>query len=546
MAGRSSFAEDGEIHDQLPQTPGSPSSRPAGTHADTEGKRPERSQYNSPPYASSSITPPPTTQVLPRPYSASPFRAGLMEPPQPVRTPTPSRSLLSSPPPTVDRPLTHPDHGLALPYESPSSAQVAKATTAELQSFVEEMKAEMGRLATALTEARTAAAHHKLQYNLLSIDTEEAAKRMAVEQEMTRREVEVLRHTEPTPRLPRLDEFASSPPAFQEPLEVRGALFELEEQVRLLQSENEMLQRRLRRAKKVILYRDGEMHTLLQERDRLRQRIKENREHFNQFRRMHGLYEGGTPQPIDSLAATPQPHPPKPRAPPLGSARTGGGQDTFAALLLAGQVLGQGDASPQPPPARARAPRTGQSGHSRGTQSLSSLPSTPSLLRPTNANDPRSIARVSTRDATEFHASSRSSRPSERERRRESRDSTISASETDPLTPTQPRKIARRAEVIHESEASQLATHMLRRSPVLTKSHGTSSADQVRRSSQMKLVGKIKKPSVGGRSDEVQGKIHRGDAVEHESSTAEHRLSKRLRTSEGIGLGIGAWKSPKA
>ena len=62
---------------------------------------------------------------------------------------------------------------------------VEKMDEAQLRSLVSE-------LLPALGEARVTAAHSKLQHSLLSIETEESAKRAEVEHEATRREVQVL------------------------------------------------------------------------------------------------------------------------------------------------------------------------------------------------------------------------------------------------------------------------------------------------------------------------------------------------------------------
>ena len=428
----------------------------------------------------------------------------------------------------------------------PTKAEMGKASTTEPQLVVEQMKLEMKKLSASMVEARTAAAHYKLQYSLLSIESEEAAKRRVVEQEMTRREVEVLRHTEPYHKQPPMLGNPISTPA--QPQEMSGpldALNELEDHARGLESENDMLKRRLRRAKKLIRYRDGEIHTLFQERERLRQRIRENREHFNAFRVTHGIFDGRSPRPIDSLLGTPlqrfDRHDDDPKTALVSGARAGG-RDTFAALLLADQVLSQETASPDATPVRARPSRLGQSGHTRGTQSLSSLPLTPSLLRPPPSTVEQASYQVDAVKMAAPHKPSKLSRTSKRGHGRESRDSTISATDGDLDTDKTLWKLSKRADTVEESNASQLATHMLRRSPALTKDGGVPSAIKARLPSQTKLVGRIKKSGLHAHRDETHEKRHYTDETDRDHLTSDGRPSKRLRTSGIVGLGIGPWR----
>lgn len=546
MAGRGPVVEKGADQSQLPQTPGSSTSAPAGTPSEPLEMQQNRESCNSHPFASSSMTPPPTTQDRPRPFSPPPFPGTRAEQAQFLCTPMPSRSLLSSPPPTVERAFLATSEQVVGPAQGPpAKSEMGKAFTSEPQSAIEQMKLEMDKLSASMVEARTAAAHYKLQYSLLSIESEEAAKRMTVEQDMMRREVEVLRHTEPYQKQPpMLGNPASSPAQPQEMTGPSRAVYELEDHARGPESEKDRLKRRLRRAKKLIRYRDGEIHTLFQERERLRQRIRENREHFNAFRRTHGILDGETPRPLDSLLGTPLQRSDKrdgdPRTTPVSGARAGG-PDTFAALLLADQVLSQETASAHPTPIRARPSRPGQSGHTRGTQSLSSLPSTSSMLRPPPSRVQQASYQADTVEMAAPHNPSKVSRISKRGHGRESRDSTISATDGDLDTPETVRKPSERADTVEESNASQLAAHMLRRSPALTKAGGVSSTIKVRRPSQTKLVGKIKKSGLHAHRDETYEKRHCTDETDRGHPTSDGRPSKLLRASGAVGLGIGPW-----
>ena len=527
-----------------PRTPRSPC-HPPTMSSPVSGVEQRRVRYSSPTQASSSITPPPSSRAhLWKPGRSSQLPASEGKDTTPCRTPTMSASLLSSPPPTVGRPsaraLSHVDLSR---LDIPCSPQSDDATPMELRLLVGDLKTEITKLAASLMSARTAAAHYKLQYNLLSIESEEAARCMAVEQEMSRREVEVLQKSSLGFRqLQRLQEVEMVPLHAREPAKPSSSTLELEQQCRSLWSENGRLRRRLRRAKKLLRYREGETQTLQRDRDRLRQRIRENRDHLNQFRQAHALFEGSTPLQANSLATTPQQQHQRgtaePRTAHRPSTRTGG-QDTFAALLLADQVLSQEHARTHPASTRGRGLRQGHLGHSRGTQSLSSLPATSSFLQPTasvrsKVPRPYPFQDISAHLVATLHAAP----PLTTERRRSSRDSTISASdiESNPV-PDFPGK--QKVDIVPESQASQLAAHLLRHSPPMARDHGRSSVEPSRRSAQLKSQGPGKKASTSSRGDgtskwrEEQGQDRNGD-----STTCPP--VKRLKTGEGFGLGIGA------
>ncbi len=495
-------------------------------------------RFSSPTLASFLMTPSSSTQVHSKSGLTTQTSNGHMERGLPLRTPTPSTALLSSPPPTAERftipvPKTTDQPALT----SPTANQIAEASPTELRTYLDEMKSEVERLSTALTSARTTAAHHKLQYTLLRIESDETAKRMAVEHEMTRREVEVLRRAELGHRqLQRMHELEAGPRPARELSKMATALRQLKEEAKELRNENEVLRRRLQRAKKLIRFRDGEVWTLELEGERLRQRIRENREHINYFRRSLGVYDGQTPQILDSPIATPhRPQAPRsggePRSATSGPTRAGGGPDTFAALLLADQVLSQGNAQAPSTVGRTRTSRPGNAGHSRATQSLSSLP--PVFLEVAFAppeGTPRSI--LSKEPATLLRPVVH---PGSQERRRSSRDSTISASDRERSPEMHRSQTSKRGRVVQESEASQLAAHMLRRPPPPTPESGPA-----RRSTQLKLQGQVKKPSVAQRSTDKTSKRPLAVGAEKLGFTFQLPPSKRVKTGPGVGLGIGS------
>ncbi len=375
-------------------------------------------------------------------------------------------------------------------------------------------------------------AHYKLQHQLLSIETSESAMRAAVEHEMTRREVDVLQR----PERRRFDHSSLSA-QHQTPHVSPSCLIDstLQKRCEQLEKINAGLVARLRRAKKVIMHQESKIYDTDEENQRLRQRIRENRDHINQIRSSGALSVAHANR---NEVTTPYPK----STPRVGhGARSnallrGAGsnrQDPFAALLAADQVLNGETMSVPSTPLQNHASKL-HLGHTRGTHSLSSLPTTPSRSRPVTADSPvfTPVNRV-TLDV----AYSRSAPPAQvaragTERSREDRDSTISASDNEEEAYTD--------EDIPQSQASQAATHMLRRSPTrrpeiigVPSKALTSSALM-----QGKLFGHVKKPGMTGHADKrkfVDDDVNRD--MDH---------AKRVKMSEGVGLGIGSWGSPVA
>lgn len=497
---------------------------------------PDRAGRISPSSPTSSRTPLPSTRAPP--MKPSPARSQ-NERTQQIRTPSPSAPLLSSPPPTVQMSsVREADRPAESSYTSPTAEQISNASSAELRSFIEKAVLEIVDLNQSLHESRTAAAHYRLQNNLLSYEAGEAAKRMAVEYEMMRREIDVLQRIAVKRRETTSQQDEPSPPSH--------LTLELKRQCQSLQAENDLLRRRLGRAKKVIRIRDGEITSLLAESERLRTRIKENREHFDRLRRRGVSYSGSTPRQLEfqtpMAQRTASRHGDSAKS-PYSAGPGNGGEDTFAALLLADQVLSQEDASARSTPAHPRPSRPAHLGHSRGTQSLSSLPSTPGQfpLVTSKITDTTSTARV--RDLSEPQTA-RVKTPSPRHRRGESTDTTISASEDEATKSNDRRRSNAKkdsSDVIQESEASQLATHMLRRPAVISRDSTGSAAAKASSPTQTKLPsGRGKRGSLTKRtSDEVGTASRKSEAGEHEDDVT--RASKRAKTGKGgaVGLGIG-------
>ncbi|KAI9828203.1 MAG: hypothetical protein M1826_006131 [Phylliscum demangeonii] len=469
-----------------------------------------------------------------------------------IRTPTPPAVLPSSPPPTIDRGVAYASH---LSTEIVYGRATSTDSVPELQTRLERSAAEVARLVASLADARTTAAHYQLQHHLLSIEMEEATERMAVEHAMMRREVDVLQAVDPSPRrpFPLPDAVLIEGRVPPSPLPSRVTI-DLKRRCHSLETEKDRLKATVRRAKKVIRLRDGEIASLLMETDRLRTRIKENREHFDRVRALGGgPADRRTSHAPDPHLRTPQRHATQ-RADDARSAywtpARPGGEDTFAALLLADQVLRREDASAHSTPLSAAPARTQPAGHTRGTQSLSSLPSTPApapaptvlplphLTPSSPARSRKSLMRPLLEPPAHAHAHAPAPR------RRQSRDSTISASDVEPAASSDGRKSPATDDVIGESNASQLATHQLRPPPVASKTRAGSAADKakdkVKVLAQARIVGSITKPRRNARSGAGKERTAEGT----DGPTPDEPPAKKVKSNRGIGLGIGVWKGP--
>jgi acetyl-CoA acyltransferase 1 len=204
------------------------------------------------------------------------------------------------------------------------------------------------------------------------------------------------------------------------------------------------------------------------------------------------------------------------------SVRRDHSQEPFAALLLADRVLSQENNSAPSTPIVSRADPHTPIRHSRGVQSLSSLPSTPRSSRPHNSNSTL-LPSAPISEAQEKHTPNqrREYVPSrEYERGRKSRDSTISASDSEEIARAT-RAYREESEEVQASQASQSATEMLRIDPresfeVAASRTGTPGGEKY----QSKIMAPVSKRK---REDDVYG-----DAT-----------TKKMRMAEVVGLGIG-------
>lgn len=380
-------------------------------------------------------------------------------------------------------------------------------------------------LTGALRDVRLSAAHYKLQYNMAVMESQESASRMAVELAMAQREIDVLQQAEEKRR----NNMVSPAQSFQEsPINPANAILmsELNRQCQILQNENEELRDLLDQQKRLTEHREGELASRMEENDRLKTRIRKNRDHIAPFLPyLEQMNDQGSPR---SLFGTPYQNAPRQRVnrvPPPLSAENSRGQSNFEALLLADKMLSQETATAPSTPTRSHAPRS-RFGHSRGTHSMSSLPQTPNRrsthVHPGVPRTPPTFAAVNVpQSAPPAHYQQKSTHV-----RRESSNSTITASSVD----EEEAFTEREDDEIPESQASQMATSMLRRAaPPKQMSAPSSQSSQL---VQSKIFGHVKKAGSLGRT---------GDIEKRRLQSAEHHGSptKRGRIDQGVGLGIG-------
>ncbi|EXJ55823.1 hypothetical protein A1O7_08754 [Cladophialophora yegresii CBS 114405] len=414
---------------------------------------------------SASMTPPPSTQ-LPR-----------FQSPMNRMTTNDEETRLASPPSTTARPNVF--------RALPTPDAIATADVEGLRIMVKDLVAAVG-------EARTSAAHFKLQHNLLAMESEEAAQRAEIEHQMTRREVEVLQAAEYKHRA--MSQRNSLPPPHPQIEALTGTCKALEE-------ERDEAERRLARAKKLVELQRDRCELLEEENHLLKKRIRENREHFTRLKSMSPSYT----TPRDAFT-TPQrkPVPQFPQSAPSVS--------NIAALLAAGEVLSGESLSVPSTPTRTHTSKL-KHGHTRGAHSLSSLQTTPlQQTRPkTQESYPEPMVPFSAPPSQLVVESA--------ERERHDRDSTISISDVEEAVSD---------DNVQQSQASSMASEMLRRNPGSQESLRLSQgAERSSNLLQSKLFGPIKKSSHSKK---------RGPSSEEIDIKA-----KKAKVAQGVGLGIESW-----
>lgn len=234
-----------------------------------------------PPLSSSDMTPPPSTQIPGAPLRLSRSRSN-----------TPS--LIT--PVDLDKSLCD---AYGASENLPSAEDIDNANETQLRSIAKEL------LAVA-QESRMSALHFKLQNSLASFASNEAVKRAEVEQQLAKREVEIIQSAEyrrsrpAEPLTPRPSQSVSSE-------DYLNAVQRSQE----LENTNALLDRRLRRAKRAIDDEIGKSAELKEKNAMLKKRIEDNRSHFSQIYNygclspgmQHELHTICRGEPTDGLAA---------------------------------------------------------------------------------------------------------------------------------------------------------------------------------------------------------------------------------------------------
>lgn len=341
------------------------------------------------------------------------------------------------------------------------------------------------------------------------MESQEAAQRAEIEHQMTRREVEVLQVAEHHHRrvqcaTPRTSQSSAQP-------QIDALLRTCKD----LEEENAEIEHRLQKAKRIIEREMDKSGLLYEENLMLKRRIRENREHFTMLRQSPAF---ATPR---NEFATPQRRSGPQFAEPVLCHADTRNQDPFAALLAADQVLSGEAASLPSTPTKAQSTKLHQ-GHTRGAFSLSSLQTTPTHSRPLTACETLYQTQGSPDHRSAYSAPNTQRVGHSGERDRRDRDSTISVSDEDAFTD----------EDLPQSQASSLAASMLRRNPGSQESSSLpGKAEKSSKMLQTKIFGQVKKPGMGRK---------------RHASFGETETVKKMKLTEGVGLGIGAWGVSKA
>lgn len=211
----------------------------------------------------------------------------------------------------------------------PTSNHIQSATREELQEMLNKALKENLKLEASAFDACMSAAHHKLQYNLLNIESQEALNRMEVENYMFRREAAILR---------------------QNPIDATLTVYHkrLKEHCAYIKEENIALRLALKKAKSIINAQDFKLAKSQQVIKLLKERIQQNRKHLNEIL---------MPDQLLSQAASPEDHAQVPLE-PLGTPQNNftpkikcspqknqvvscDSQEKFNTLLLASSILDQ-------------------------------------------------------------------------------------------------------------------------------------------------------------------------------------------------------------
>lgn len=500
----------------------------------------------------SSLTPPPSSQV----------------PTNGARAPSSSqRQRMLSPPVTGLSTVRH--ETMSSLYTAPRPDAVVAASPDVLRAMLQACLVEHTRL-------KTETAHHKLQYQLLSVRANEDAHRAAVEQELTLRQLEAFSRQKaeaPAQPIRKIPSSEISQAMYDELRDLGEKAIKDNEKIR---KDYEETCKRLKAAKKLIIRQEEDIDNLREENDLLRTRLQDKRELWNQLASPGGIFH--TPK---TAQASPAQYRTTPRQTPKHSRDA-----PFAVLLQA--ATQENSSAPSTPATPNRSGGRQPLKHSRGVHSMSSLPTTPNPPRPRGSDllpaadlvpqtePPRRFVNRSFIPETPERGLSfaRNERP---ERAHQSRESTISADDNQELAraalqsvaqqvasftsrgsppprrplPSQRSQHTETDSQVYESQASQEASAMLRRDPresfEVASSHNsrdvtpTPIATEKSQRMQSTLRGPINKSGLSGSAKRKYDASVADEArrAEPTSPTKRLRLAGGLREGSSlIGLGI--------
>lgn len=543
-----------------------PSTEPPASPADhAQSFKSDRNGDRRPSAASvipSSLTPPPSSQV---PSNNVAGRAAA----------TAQRQRMLSPPVTGLHPV-RPDATPAGLYAAPRPEQVVAASPDELRAMLQSCIAEQLRL-------KTEAAHHKLQYQLLSVRAEEDARRAAVEQAMTLRQLEALQRQKAEAPRPPKREFSLGPEVTQPLLsELRAFGDKAARDMERLRKDYNECTKRLKAAKRLIVRQEDDMEGLRDENQRLRVRLCDKRELWDKLVSPGGMFH--TPKPTH---ASPAQYRQTPRQTPRETPKQRIDREAQPFDVLLQAATQENNSAPSTPLTPNRAAGRHPLKHHRGVQSMSSLPSTPNNTRPRGSDllpppdlvphtEPprRSVNRSFVPETPDRGVGF--VREGRQEQGRHSRESTISADDNQQLARAALQSVAQqatsfasrtspplRARVslpshrtpreedgpIYESQASQEALAMLRRDPresfEVASSHNSRDGTPTPVSAEKRLQATLRGPvHKAGLANPAKRKL---EATEYREEARREPSSptKRLRLAGGlregnpvIGLGI--------
>lgn len=402
-------------------------------------------------------------------------------------------------PPASARVHTNEDAALADVAFTPTTSRINAAkdlpTPKEIDSAgPEQLRGMVRHLIEELTNARVAAANTKLQHNLLSMQTLQAAERAEVEHQLSKSQADLFRFKQAKTGRPSYHNHAVQPASREDLL--TQTLHDLGERYAALEDMYE-------EAKQARESQQEHIQSLSEHNAMLVNRVRENREQFTRVR-----------------DHTPAVHTPReafttPRRKAGYSSRFPGdtpAHGPFAALIAADQILSQEVTSVPATPSRSNGRRS--KGHIRAAHSLSSLQTPKAQTLPATTDHFLGPQLLLSAPAPQVMNESA-------EREQHDRDSTISASDNE-------AEDDNRASL---SQASLFAADMLKRNPHnFSERPGSRGVEASSNLLQSKLFGPIKKiPST------KSSKLKRAYGSEGTGSA-----QKKARTTTAVGLGIEA------